>query len=368
MSASYDHRPQIFGTGLIALDLVMSADPTASIRSWAGGTCGNVLSILAYLGWDAYPIARMNGDPASKRVKVDMKRWGVRLDYASCSPTTHTPIVIQEIRRRHDGSPTHRFSWSCPRCGEWLPSFRAVTAKAVEAVSPKLGDAQAFFMDRLSRAALNLARQASDNGAVVIFEPSVKSDTGLFAEALKLAHVIKYSDQRFTAIDGTMEDGSETLVEVQTLGSKGLRFRHRFCRGASTWKQLEAIPAPRLSDTCGAGDWCTAGFIAKALVEGQTGLRCHGVAGVESALRYGQALAAWNCGFEGARGGMYGVDQTAFEAQIEAIMAGRLDPMSINATQRRRRNAAIVCPACPTKSSSGEVSSQRRLARPLPSS
>jgi sugar/nucleoside kinase (ribokinase family) len=59
------------------------------------GTCGNVLSILAYLGWDAFPIARLNSDSASQRVKADMKRWGVKLDFASCPPTTHTPIIIQ---------------------------------------------------------------------------------------------------------------------------------------------------------------------------------------------------------------------------------------------------------------------------------
>ena len=39
-------KPRAFGVGLIALDLVMGADPESPVRSWAGGTCGNVLSIL----------------------------------------------------------------------------------------------------------------------------------------------------------------------------------------------------------------------------------------------------------------------------------------------------------------------------------
>ena len=42
----------------------------------------------------------MNADLASRRVKTDMKRWGVRLDFAGCSPTSHTPIIVQEIRLR----------------------------------------------------------------------------------------------------------------------------------------------------------------------------------------------------------------------------------------------------------------------------
>ena len=118
-------RSRIFGTGLIVLDLVVGPDPETPVRSWVGGTCGNLLSLLAYLGWDAYPVARMNGDVASKRVCADMERWGVHMKWAHCAPTTHTPMIVQKIRRKGDGLAYHRFSWSCPRCGGWLPPFRA---------------------------------------------------------------------------------------------------------------------------------------------------------------------------------------------------------------------------------------------------
>ena len=74
-------RPRVFGTGLIALDLVIGADPETPVRSWTGGTCGNVLCILAYLGWDAYAVARMDNDVASEYVRADMRRWGVHLDW-----------------------------------------------------------------------------------------------------------------------------------------------------------------------------------------------------------------------------------------------------------------------------------------------
>ena len=119
-------------------------------------------------------------------------------------------------------------------------------------------------MDRLSRAALTLAALASAEGAVVVFEPSGKSDERLFAEAIQLAHVIKYSDQRLGAAGGTMQGDSATLVEVQTLGAEGLRYRHRLGKGISAWCHLGATNAPRLIDTCGSGDWCTAGLVAKA--------------------------------------------------------------------------------------------------------
>ena len=338
--------PKVFGTGLIALDLVIGPDPETPVHSWAGGTCGNVLSILAYLGWDAYPIARMNGDVASERVCADMKRWGVHLDWAACAPTTHTPMIVQQIRRSRDGRSDHRFSWSCPRCGKWLPSFKAITVDAVEMVKPALVDISVFFLDRLSRATLTLAAEASMRGALVVFEPSSKSTDKLMAEAIAVAHVVKYADRRLAGIRGVMASGSASLLEVQTLGGQGLRYRHRLRRAVSRWMHLEAVPAPRLADTCGAGDWCTAGLIAKAAIGGQEGLRRAGALGVRSALRYGQALAAWNCGFEGARGGMYAVSREAFKIQIKSLLDGRFDGVD-NAPVGSTTTQVVTCPVCP---------------------
>jgi sugar/nucleoside kinase (ribokinase family) len=342
-------KPKVLGTGLIALDLVIGSDAEGPIRSWTGGTCGNVLTILAYLGWDAFPIARLNGDPASIRVRADMEHWGVHLEHATCAPTADTPIIIQQIRRGRDGRPSHRFSWSCPRCGEWLPRFKAVSVEAAEAVMPALSGASVFFFDRLSRATLNLAARASAEGAVVVFEPSGNGTTKLFTEALRLAHVVKYSNQRFAGIDKTIGRSSAILLEIQTVGEQGLRYSHRFGRTCSGWLHLAAVAAPRLKDSCGSGDWCTAGLIAKIAARGQKGLEELSAKGLREALRYGQALAAWNCSFEGARGGMYAVPREIFEEQIAGLVSGRLKTLPEGLADPAPGNA-INCPACPTLS------------------
>lgn len=338
-------KSKIFGVGLIALDLVMGMEPNSPVRSWAGGTCGNVLSILAYLGWDAFPIARMNGDPASERVRADMMRWGVRLDFAGCSPTSHTPIIIQEIRRSRDGTPTHRFSWSCPHCGQWLPGFKAVTLKAVDEITPHLPGTAVFFMDRLSLAALDLGARAAEQGALIVFEPSGRSDPKFFAEAIQLAHMVKYADQRLAGATGAMQDGANTLLEIQTLGSQGLQYRHRLGRGVSKWKHMNALSAPRLADTCGSGDWCTAGVLAKVGRNGLAGLRDAGAKALHEALLYGQALAAWNCAFEGARGGMYVTKRSTFDEQIVGLLQGR--PTLSVTDVVLPIESAVTCPACP---------------------
>ena len=338
-------KGKVVGTGLLALDLVVGSDAIEPIGCWAGGTCGNVLAILAYLGWEAYPVSRINEDAAAQRVCADLSRWGVHLDWVGCAPTASTPIIVQEIRRGSNGQVGHRFSWSCPSCGRWLPAFKPITGDAVAHVKEGLKRTDVFFVDRLSRAAITLAKEASALGAVVVFEPSAKSADHLMGEAMEIAHVIKYAEARRPSFPKALVDDSDAWIEIQTMGERGLRYRHRFAGDWSVWHHLQAVEAPRLADTCGAGDWCTAGLIAGATAGGQQRLRRGGAELVRTALRYGQTLAAWNCGFEGARGGMYAVDQRTFGHHIKTLQNGRrqdMDQVPLNEVT----DDVAMCPAC----------------------
>lgn len=328
--------PRVVGTGLIALDLVISADPQRPIQSWAGGTCGNVLSILAYMGWDSFPIARLNHDAAAARVAADLERWGVHLDFVHSEPTMSTPIIIQENHVSRAGVPRHKFTWTCPRCGTWLPSFRPITRSAVDNALNAVEDANVFFLDRLSRAALTLAQRAASRGALVVFEPSGKSDPKLFDEALQIAHIVKYADQRLSDAGGTMSNDTATLLEVQTLGSRGLRFRHKSENEAPEWIELDAAVATDVVDTCGSGDWCTAGLLSRVGTAGLTGFTAHSTADVSEALQYGQTLAAWNCGYEGARGGMY--------ADVENVLQAAM--LAAHGETHAEQGSVVSCPAC----------------------
>ncbi|MHB0928816.1 MAG: PfkB family carbohydrate kinase [Candidatus Nanopelagicales bacterium] len=341
-------RPSVVGTGLIVLDIVVSSE-SDDLSSYAGGTCGNVLSVLSFLGWDAYPVARLNGDAASRRVKADMRRWRVHLDFAECEPTTDTPIIVQTIGRDERSGTYHRFGWHCPFCGHVLPRFKSVTLDAVVPLSEAMGEPTVFFLDRLSSASLKLARIAAERGAIVVFEPSAKMSRRLFVEALTLAHVVKYSEERFGSLGNAAGGVRRGFLEIQTLGDRGLRYRNRM-RGtmqAPGWKVLDANHMPEVVDTCGAGDWCTAGFIHGICRKGLEALREAARADVEEALQFGQALAAWNCGFEGARGGMYRVDKAAFERQVKQILSGK-HPGNSSGTvvDRNSKIAGRICPAC----------------------
>ena len=315
------------------------------IGCWAGGTCGNVLAILAYLGWDSYPVSRLDEDAAAEKIRADLLRWGVKLDWIACPPAADTPIIVQEIRKEADGRVTHRFSWSCPNCGGWLPAFKPITREAAERVRGGLRGTDVFFLDRVSRAAVTLAKEAAARGAVVVFEPSGRGNDALTGEIIEVAHVVKYSTTRRKRVPEPMIENSAIRAEIQTLGEHGLRYRHRFGKRWSEWEHLAAVRAARVEDTCGAGDWCTAGLIARSALGGQEEFRRGGAAQLRTALRYGQTLAAWACGFEGARGGMYAVERQTFEAHIDVLRHGASRDMN-HSRVTRAANALLNCPAC----------------------
>jgi sugar/nucleoside kinase (ribokinase family) len=340
--------PIVVGTGLIALDVVLEVGTEKEPWLWTGGTCGNVLTILSYLGWQSFPVARLNGDAASQCVEEDLARWGVRLDHAKTSPQSRTPIVVHRIAKTAAGMPYHRFSWSCPNCGSWLPGYRAVVASAAEDVAQRLGTAKVFFLDRVSRGALVLAKACSAKGALVFFEPSSLGEPRLLREALALAHVLKYSHEQARSFRGVGIEAAP-LLEVETLGGEGLQYRSRIA-GARTdgWERLDACQATELRDAAGAGDWCTAGIIHRLAQRGSSGLRDARRRQVEGALRFGQALAAWNCSFEGARGGMYAVDEKTFRLEVQGIVSrdGSKVPKREVPNATLRKAFEYICPEC----------------------
>ena len=53
------------GTGFVALDIVEGRSSTFGA---AGGSCGNVMAMLAWMGWNSAPIGRLGTDAAGDYV------------------------------------------------------------------------------------------------------------------------------------------------------------------------------------------------------------------------------------------------------------------------------------------------------------
>lgn len=343
--------PTAYGTGFVALDVVLDLKAGTEVR-FGGGTCGNVLTILAFLGWRATPIARLSSDSAGVLVREDLKRWGVDLGQIGLEPVAPTPVVIEEIYRNRAGLASHRYVWTCPHCGAYLPQFRAVLAKSLED-KVTLKTPHVFFFDRVSRGAIDLARRFASEGAVVVFEPSGSSDPRLFKEALRICHILKYSSQRVRAFADLL-NSSKAWLEIETLGEEGLRYRTTLplCAGRG-WHAVPAFEVDNVKDAAGSGDWCTAGILSKLATRGQEGFAVTTADSLESALRYGQALSAWNCRFPAPRGGMYLATRAAMTKAVEKIVSGSDSARSTRPVGPGWRNdeAAAFCPKCATPKS-----------------
>jgi sugar/nucleoside kinase (ribokinase family) len=335
-------RPRLVAAGFCALDIVFGLDdPSPSF--YAGGTCGNVVASLAFLGWQAIPVGRLAQDVAGKFVRQDLARWGVDTRLLGLSPYGATPIVLEKIYLSKSGLPKHRFLWNCLDCGSYFPPFKPVLQTQLDAIKTGLQHPEIFFADRVSRATVELARHFHTEGSLIYFEPSASGDPKLFREMLQLCDVLKYSAQRARSFSELLRD-HRAYLEIETLGEDGLRFRTR--KHFGSWQTVAAYEVP-IKDTAGSGDWTSVGLMSQMLVDGKKSLeRCtkHTIA---SCLEHAQALAALNCQFEGPRGSMYQLSKTEFMKSIAALEAKKPeDPKQTAISLTRQLSTASVCPSC----------------------
>lgn len=344
-------NPVCTGTGLVALDVVINGKPKSLPRLWAGGSCGNVLTILSYLGWDSYPIARLGDDLAAEEIVKDMERWEVKTSLISRSSTGSTPIIVEKIKISRSGTPLHRFEWTCPNCGSWLPRCKLVLAKDVEQIKKNVPKSQVFYFDRASRSAIILAVSIKSQGGLIFFEPSGIREKKLFIECLQVSDIVKYSHERLGHVKDLIE-GISIPLEIETLGEEGLRYRFGITdRRNRKCRVMSACPVKTSKDAAGAGDWCSAGIIHLLGSAGRVGLENLRTRDVETALNFGQTLAALNCYYEGARGSMYKLSKQKFEMMIHDIWRGASPPESIEEiiNQDASHVFKCICPSCKRK-------------------
>lgn len=290
---------RIVGTGLFALDVILGTD-SRRLSSALGGSTGNVLSILGSLGWAATPVASFGQDPAGKRLCNELQSIGADLRFVDISSSQRTNVIYQhQLTPQNGSSATHRFSFSCPCCGEkHYPVVECddhIVHKALQGQS----HTDVFYLDRPTKAGYELAKSYYESGALVVFEPSTAGDDeDLFAAILQNVHIVKYADERLQSFSRPLP--STILVEIQTLGPRGLRFRSAATEGV--WRQLSAFSLPEVEDTAGAGDWCTAGLVYSLQKNRAHAWDALDESELEYALAFGQALSSMNCLTRGARG------------------------------------------------------------------
>lgn len=292
-----DTKNIVLGAGLISLDVLIRDGQRVPISYYVGGTCGNVMMILSHMGWDSYPIARLDETKDAKRVLADMQKHGVHSDFVSTSDGK-TPVIVQRNFINKDGVPTHKFE-SRNNVGRFYLDFKALTLKQANDVIQKIDFApKVFFFDRVSPSILKLAITFKEMGSVIFFEPSSRGDVNLFSRCVEAADIVKFSDQRIK--DCQQFEWLMGKLFIQTQGAKGLNYRLN-----SDWTHLEPVVNDNVVDTAGAGDW-TAAALINELFKGKEikNIADFSVSELEIALMEAQKVGAMSCSYEGARGMM----------------------------------------------------------------
>lgn len=193
-----------------------------------------------------------------------------------------------------------------------------------------------------------MANHYRDKGALVIFEPSSMGDEKQLRKAVDLSHVVKYSHERLSSLSESLGNAFIPL-EIETQGRGGLRYRwNRSPKDTTQWKFMPAYEILQPIDEAGSGDWCTAGIIDVLGHLGPRSLAEDTSSAIEQALKIGQALAAINCRFLGARGAMYNLSCGVIRRAVLGIVEGRRaeefneleDPISM---QRFLREVCFNC-------------------------
>ena len=307
-------RLRALGAGFVAMDVVEGLETTFAS---AGGTCGNVMALLSWLGWDSFPVARLGLDEPGDFVIQDLEFDGVKTDFVTQEKSVSTPVVVQKFKVDSEGHRSHRYVLTCPDCGGWLPRFRPTTIRQVQPIIDASAVPDVFFFDRISPSALKLASWVREHGGLVVFEPSSIGDENQFRKATGICHILKFAEDRLGHIDDIRNLSGPNLI-IQTLGSHGLEFRF-----GHTWFELNAFEAPHFLDAAGSGDWCTAVLVSELGKKGVLNPEQWTPEVLAASLNKGQAASSLNCGFEGARGAMHATDKRRFLAAISNLADGQ---------------------------------------------
>ena len=292
------HNNIAVGAGLISLDVLIWDGKLIPVGYYVGGTCGNVMMILSRMGWESYPIARLDETKDAQRIKEDMLNHNVHVDYVSTGDGK-TPVIVQRNFINKDGVPTHKFE-SRNNIGRFYLDFKSLTLKQANEVIEKIDFVpKVFFFDRVSPAILKLATVFKEKGSVIFFEPSSRGgDVKLFNKCVEVSDIVKFSDQRIK--DVHQFDDIKDKLFIQTQGANGLSFRLN-----SEWIHLEPFMNDNVVDTAGAGDWTTAALINELYKDKEVKeIKNLTLAGLKAALNHAQKVGAKSCSYEGARGMM----------------------------------------------------------------
>jgi len=317
----HDRYPRVLGTGLVCLDIINNCNSTCHM---IGGSCGNVVSALSFLGWNSTVVTSPYMDFAGEIIKLNLEKIGVkRIEFGL---PISAPRIIETVNKTA-GNPKHKFLFSCPECGKELPKISPVGEKDGRSISKVIDKVNVFYTDRISKGISILRDSLANDGAWTFYEPNSSRNTKALIENSLQSNIVKFASNKVPlSVSNRLRElavNGATVLIVRTEGSEGLSVCYK-TRGnkMSKWIHQRALPALDIVDTAGAGDWCTAGLIFSLVNKFPQRQNWLIKSDVINALQLGQALAAFSCTFIGAQGLLYSDSQATLEDLFSKYRVG----------------------------------------------
>jgi len=307
-------KKTIIGSGIYMLDTIVVRDypewprprpfTEQTVLEEVGGTCGNVMSILAWLGWKALPEASLDDSPEGLKMTSDLKRYGCDCRYVTNTPCGGTTLLRCTHRRNADGSHAVSFRAGSPG-GSRFPKrhFLRVRDEA-PAFLEGLDEAPGvYFFDDPAAGHRLIARTLRERGSLVYFEPS-RMETNADLEAVSVSDVVKFSGENIPDVSFTERFPDKLFI--QTLGPDGVRFSLR----GGPWRAVPPADCRNVVDWEGAGDWTTAAFLTQLAASGKE-FRELDEEDVADALEAAQAVAAQSVRYLSSKGLIHAAERVA---------------------------------------------------------
>ena len=315
------------GTGNYSLDVITQREYPAGfvvgkrnkfeekiLTMEIGNTCGNVMTMLPYLGVKTFPIAFLDVSPHGYRMTRDMKAYGADVRFVSNSGTKGTTILRCTHKLDEQGNPrlAHKgSSGGHPWTGlSARPSRRPLSSKGgeVDALLERMDfTPDVLFIDKVEAGHRVLAEKLRERGVLVYFEGDdqwqKRTDESqrqrkfrAFKRCVDASDVIKMSGE--IVRDLSFTDDYPDKLFIQTMGADGLRFKLR----GGKWIKLDPIANPDYKDYEGAGDWTSSTLIAALCSKGMLKVKDMTEEAVKEVLMMAQTMASYSVGFIGSKG------------------------------------------------------------------
>lgn len=297
----------VLGTGIFNLDTIVVREYPAGpaqqrvfndrkVLEEIGGTCGNVVTMLAHLGEQVFPVARFDDGPEGLRLTDDLRRYGCDCRFVTNTPGGGTTTLLCTHKQDKEGGHVLSFRTGSPG-GSRFPCRKFIRARDE---APALLEAldftpDVFFFDDPAAGHRVLAKGLREKGTLVYFEPSgIKGNADI--QCVEHSDIVKFSNQNVPDVSFT--EGFRDKLFIQTMGADGLRFNLR----GEGWVTLAPAPCGKVVDWEGAGDWTTSMLIHGLCRRGILSVRDMTAEALTEILQEAQGVASRSVGYLGSKG------------------------------------------------------------------